>query len=68
MAAQADRDGPETFVGEEVQEMLIPTPCGQVSTVDEQQRRRVLIGVPAFVNQFEHWSVPRSRSPRRNGK
>ena len=43
MAAQADRDGTETFVGEKVQEMLIPTPCGQVSTVDEQQRRRVLI-------------------------
>ena len=68
MAAQADRDGTETFVGEKVQEMLIPSPCGQVSTVDEQQRRRVLIAAPAFVNHFEHWSVPRSRSSRRNGR
>ena len=68
MAAQADRNGTETFVGEEIQEMFIPTPCGQVSTVHEQQGRSVLIGAATFVNHFEHWPVPRSRSPRWNGK
>ena len=33
--------------------MFIPTRCGQVSTVDEQQGRSVLIGAATFVNHFE---------------
>ena len=36
------------------------------ASADEQQRRRVLIGAPAFVNHFEHWSVPRDQD-RRDG-
>ena len=41
MAAKAGRQSAITLVGEEVQEIFIPTPCRMPGPVDEEQRDRV---------------------------
>jgi hypothetical protein len=54
MTAPANSDGTKTSVGEEVQEVLIPTPRSMASTVNKKQRHRMSITARPLVDHLEH--------------
>jgi hypothetical protein len=54
VTTQTHRKRTKSIVGEIVQEMLIPTPCGVVATVNKQQRKRMRFGGRPLVDHFEH--------------
>ncbi len=54
MATEADREGAVTLIGEEVQEVFVPAPCGVPGPVDEEQGHRVGLAASPFVDHLEH--------------
>src|ERR1700752_1871436 len=56
MPAQVQGDCPVTVVREEIEEMVIPAPCGETTTVNKKQWNRMRVGGRPFVDHFEHLS------------
>ena len=54
MAAKADRQGAITLVGEEAEEMFIPTPCRMPGPVDEEHRGRVGLTDAPLIDHLNH--------------
>ena len=54
MAAKADRQSAITLVGEEAQEVFVPTPCRMPGAVDEEQRDRVGFTDTPPVDHLKH--------------
>ena len=54
MRAKAHRDGLKPVLSEEVQEVLVPAPCGVPAAVHEQQRHRMGSGALALVDDLLH--------------
>jgi hypothetical protein len=60
VTAKAERHRPVVLFGKIVEKVFVPAPRSVADSVNEHQRRRVLLCAVAFVDHFEHGPPLRS--------